>query len=294
MLIFPLPHGFIDWKAKARLSLARQVAKLALVFAALTTSEGASAHGIAGNRFFPGTLTFDDPAVADEAVVPNFSYLNHPAAGGDVTDNRINWSFTRLLTPTVGFVADTSWIHRNWGVSQRSGFDVTSVGLKWEVFRDNPHEALVSTSLTWGIGKSGAQGVDASAPNTIRPGIFLGKGFGDLPDSLSWLRPFGVTAAVVLEHPTGSVSTNLGIDTLSGQLVAMPTTNADILHWGFAVEFSTLYLTSRFNGGPAKGRTTESTRTAGRVCVRQFPWNEDDGNDEPGIVLCGGHVADSR
>jgi hypothetical protein len=114
MLIFPLPHGFIDWKAKARLSLARQVAKLALVFAALTTSEGASAHGIAGNRFFPGTLTFDDPAVADEAVVPNFSYLNHPAAGGDAEMSLTTGSIGPLpvfslppsgLSPTaVGFI----------------------------------------------------------------------------------------------------------------------------------------------------------------------------------------------
>jgi hypothetical protein len=34
-----------------------------IVFA---VSECAQAHGIAGNRFFPGTMTFDDPAVADE------------------------------------------------------------------------------------------------------------------------------------------------------------------------------------------------------------------------------------
>jgi hypothetical protein len=25
-------------------------------------------HGMAGNRYFPGTLTFDDPVVADELV----------------------------------------------------------------------------------------------------------------------------------------------------------------------------------------------------------------------------------
>jgi hypothetical protein len=31
------------------------------------------AHGIAGNRFFVGTLTFDDPSLADEAIVPHFS-----------------------------------------------------------------------------------------------------------------------------------------------------------------------------------------------------------------------------
>jgi hypothetical protein len=79
-----------------------------------------------------------------------------------------------------------------------------------------------------------------------------GKGFGDLPDGVSWLRPFGVTAALVLEHPTGSVSRNFGIDPVSFHLAPMPTTNVDILHWGFAVEFSTLYLTSRFSGGPPK------------------------------------------
>jgi hypothetical protein len=157
--------------------------------------------------------------------VPNFSHLNHPDGGGDVTDNRINWSFTRLLTPTVGVVVDNSWIARNWDVTQRAGFDVTNVGLKWELYRDNPHEALLSASLLWGIGNSGAQGVDTKAPNTIKPGLFFGKGFGDLPASLSWLRPFGVTGAVVLEHPTGSVSTNLGFDPVTGQLGPMLTRN---------------------------------------------------------------------
>jgi hypothetical protein len=41
------------------------VASATLVF--LCGVHAAHAHGIAGNRFFPGTLTFDDPAVADEA-----------------------------------------------------------------------------------------------------------------------------------------------------------------------------------------------------------------------------------
>ena len=103
-----------------------------------------------------------------------------------------------------------------------------------------------------GIGHSGAQAVNASAPDTIKPGVFFGKGFGDLPDSVSWLQPFGITGALVLEHPTGSISSNLGIDPISGQLGPMLTHNVDILHWGFAVEFSTLYLTSRFTGGPPR------------------------------------------
>jgi hypothetical protein len=225
------------------------------LIAALTApqlSRTADAHGIAGNRYFPGTLTFDDPAVADEAIVPDFSSWDHPAAGADATDNRINWSFTRLLTPTVGFVVDNSWMDRNWGVAHRAGFDVTTLGLKWEIYRNNPGEALVSAGLGWGIAHSGAQGIAANAPDMIKPGIFFGKGFGDLPDGVSWLRPFGITGAIVLDHPTGGVSTNLGIDPLTGQPGPMATNNVDILHWGFAVEFSTLYLTSRFTGGPPK------------------------------------------
>jgi len=48
--------------------------KSLFLFMALLWTESAKAHGIAGNRYFDGTMTFDDPAVADEAIVPNFSY----------------------------------------------------------------------------------------------------------------------------------------------------------------------------------------------------------------------------
>ena len=78
---------------------AKRNAVLALALFALAHS--ADAHGIAGNRFFVGTLTFDDPSVADEAIVPNFSTLNHPVDGGSAVDNRFDWSFTRLLTPVL-------------------------------------------------------------------------------------------------------------------------------------------------------------------------------------------------
>lgn len=172
----------------------------------------AHAHGIAGNRFFPGTLTFDDPAVADEAILPAFSNFKHPAEGGNVVDNRLAWSFVRLLTPTIGLGVDSGWVHRNWGATPRSGFDVTNLTVKGEVYRDNLHEALIAASLTWGIGHSGAQGVGANAADSIQPGIFFGKGFGDLPDSFSWLRPFGITGAISAQHSLGATSTNFGLD----------------------------------------------------------------------------------
>src|SRR6516225_4029504 len=174
---------------------------LIVTLALLGGVQSAQAHGIAGNRFFPGTLTFDDPAVADEAIVPNWSSSKHPDGGGNVVDSRFNWAFIRLLTPTVSFGVDSGWIHRNFGNASRSGFEVTDLAVKGLAYRNDLHEILVSAGLSWGIGHSGAQGIGANAPDLLQPGIFFGKGFGDLPDALAWLRPFAITGAVTLEHP---------------------------------------------------------------------------------------------
>jgi hypothetical protein len=215
----------------------------------LVTPYAAQAHGIVGNRVFPGTLAFEDPAVMDELVFPAVSSLKHPGEGADVTDQRFALSFSRLLTPWLSFGVETGWIHRNWGPAQRSGFDTTSLSLKGLLYKNDPHEAMLSAELAWGIRGSGAQGVGASRPDTISPGVFFGKGFGDAPEGLAWLRPFAITGAVTLEHPMSDTSTNLGIDEDTGQLAPMPTRNADTLHWGFSLQYSTFYLTSRYTPG---------------------------------------------
>ena len=48
------------------------ICKAAILLVPLVWAHGAHAHGIAGNRYFDGTLTFDDPAVADEAILPYY------------------------------------------------------------------------------------------------------------------------------------------------------------------------------------------------------------------------------
>ena len=218
-----------------------------LALAVCTTS--ARAHGIAGNRFFVGTVTFDDPAVADEAIAPAVSTLRRPVEGSDALESRINWSFVRLLTPTIAVSIDQGWIHRSFSAGALSGFDTTNIGIKGEIFRDNRHETLISAGFAWGIGQSGARSIGASGPNTLQPGLFFGKGFGDLPNSLSWLRPFAVTGAIVDELPLSSVGGTLAPDPSTGRFAAFPAIKPETLHWGFTVQYSTYYLTSRFTGG---------------------------------------------
>ncbi len=208
---------------------------------ALCLAVPAEAHGIAGNRYFPGTLTFDDPAVADEAVLPQL--------GTTSDEDRLDWSAARLLVPHLAFEAEGSVLHDRWPGARATGFDTTSIGLKGEIYRDGLHETLVSAGLLWGIGGSGSKHVGADAPDTLQPGIFFGRGFGDLPDSLAWLRPFGIAGSVSGEIPTHGSAANLDYSAETRALVATETSQVPVLHWGVALEYSTFYLTDQFKPG---------------------------------------------
>jgi hypothetical protein len=229
--------------------IAQYVVRLIMLAVTLGYAHSALATAIAGNRFFPGTITFDDPAVADEAIIPNFAIPRHAGEGENLVGNRYSWSFSCLLTNTISIGIDSGWVHRDWGAISRRGFDTTNITVKTEVYRNDLHESLLTAGLSWGIGHSGAQGIGANAPDLIVPSIFFGKGFGDLPDNLSWLRPFGITGAFTLEHPMTGAAVNFGIDEQTDQLSPMVTRKVDTLHWAFAVEFSTLYLSNRFTPG---------------------------------------------
>jgi hypothetical protein len=141
----------------------------------LTACGSAHAHGIAGNRFFVGTLTFDDPAVADEAILPNFSTLNQSVEGGRAVDDRFDWSLTRLLTPVLQMQVDSGWIHRDWSTARTSGFATTDVGIKSEIYRDNQHEMLVSAGVLWGIGHSARKPLAPTSRIRFGPAFFSAR-----------------------------------------------------------------------------------------------------------------------
>ena len=62
---------------------------------------------------------------------------------------------------------------------------------------------LAGLIVDWGRTGSTASGL-ADRFSHLTPTFYFGKGFGDLPDSVSWIRPFAVTGQVGYQIPTDS------------------------------------------------------------------------------------------
>jgi len=206
------------------------------------------AHAIAGNRFFPGTITFDDPAVADEFQVI-YDSVKTPLGNGQVTDHIGDFAFARLLTDRIAIGVESGLINRSWGSVNQTGAMGTSVNLKTNFYRDDLNETLFATSLTYSVANSGGERVGARSSSSLQPALFFGQGLGNLPESAAFLRPFGFVGAAALEIPTRGTTEVSNYDPAKSAFVPERDLTSVTLHTGFAVEYSTLYLTDRFVPG---------------------------------------------
>ena len=210
-------------------SLLQSAASLSAFAAAwLAACVPASAHGFAGNRFFPATLATDDPFVADELSLPTFQAIRQP---GDQPTKTFDLStdIALKLTPNFGVeIGDGYQFQKASGSNLRTGFDNLEVGAKYQFLVNAEHETILSLGVDAEIGGTGSHAIGADSFSTIVPGLFFGKGFGDLPDSLWILRPFALTGQIGVSFPTTS---NDGEEKVPNNL-----------EWGLALEYSLIYL----------------------------------------------------
>src|SRR4029450_8792835 len=99
------------------------------------------------------------------------------------------------------------------------------LGAKYQFFTSAEHEAILSLGAEVEIGGIGQQRVDAESFSTWTPAFFFGKGMGDLPDTLSLLRPAAVTGVVGVAIPTNASTCNT-----DGEIEQ----HANVLQYGFA------------------------------------------------------------
>jgi hypothetical protein len=177
-------------------------------------------HAVCGPRIFPATLGIDDPGVNDE-FSPTFLYLPSNSGGMQEFDGNFSWSKT--IIPNVDItVSDThTWLHPGG-----YGWEPLNTEVQWGNFCWPEHElmATVSFGVDWGNTATGAQATPLTA---YQPVIDVGKGFGDLPTSMNWLRSAAVTAELSETLPDHSFTNG--------------NPNTTNVNWGFTLQYSLPY-----------------------------------------------------
>jgi hypothetical protein len=205
-------------------------------------TQNVSAHGFAGSRFFPATLSTDDPFVNDELSMPTVSSIVTPDEGG-TRDTEIAVDIAKRITPNFGVEIGESLINlRPPGERSVTGFGNLELGAKYEFFENDEHEVILSVGAEVEVGGTGNRDVDADPFSTWAPGLFFGKGFGDLPNELSFLRPLALTGQIGVAIPTSASSRTQMVNEVTGEREIEIERHANVLEWGFAIEYSIIYL----------------------------------------------------
>ena len=248
---------------------------------AASSAPTAFAHGFAGARFFPATLVTDDPFVADELALPTIALFKD---AGDVRNTTYSMDLAKRITANFGLEFGGTYIHlRQPDGSSVDGFDNVSVGAKYQLLVDAAREAILAIGVSADIGGTGAKRIGAGSFSTIRPTFFFGKGFGDLTDQTSLLRPFAVTGSLGVGIPTEAHSPDG-----SGGFEQHPNT----LGVGLALEYSLPYLQSQVKNiglGPPFDRM---------IPLVEFSWEtpldrgggESTGTLNPGLLWAGQYI----
>ncbi len=244
--------------------------------AVLLYGSDAHAHGFAGERFFPATILTDDPFVADEMSLPTVTRAPTGADGSQEVDVEVD--IAKRILPDLGVTFADQWKYvQGKGVPAVTGFDALRTGLQYQLFVDAPHEALglVGLSATWGhTGR--VQALGSPDFTTLTPTFDFGKGFGDLPESLPYLRPVAITGNLSVDFPTKVESNG--------------SPNSNNFNYGFAFEYSLEYLQHHVKDvglGPPFDRLIPLVEVSLSTPLNRGQGGNTTGTVQPGLIWAG-------
>ena len=204
-----------------------------VVMAVVAVPTTVTAHGFEGDRFFPPTIQTDDPFATDE-FSQTFQSFNNPATDDDPKTREIdvNSEFTKEIFPKFALGITGTYInlepskHTDDGsdpLPSQDGFDNISLSAKYQLWEDAPHEWILSLGGEVDLGGTGSKSLGVESYSIYTPTLYFGKGFGDLPNELKYLKPFALTGTLGYAIPSKSADSN-------------------VLQWGLALEYSLPYL----------------------------------------------------
>lgn len=243
----------------------------------LCAASTAAAHAVVGNRFFPATITTEDPGVADELslpVVSSFRTGDDPA----VRELDVSGEWSKRLTKDLGVSFGDAWTRLKSPDSAAYGFQNLETTIKYQAFTSAEHEAILAAGVSYEWGASGAERVGAERHSTVTPVIYFGKGGGDLPEGMAWARPFALTGLVGYSFPTRAREGDARIP--------------HVLSYGVALEYSLPYLAAHVRdlGLPAfVNQLTPVVEASFERPVVHGEGARTTGTINPGVIWAGRH-----
>jgi hypothetical protein len=193
----------------------------------------AFAHCFVGPRFLPATLVTDDPCVADELSLPTVAW----SKTGDVppaTQWDISGELSKRITEDFGVSIGEDWSQiRQPGSPTLMGFGDLETTFQYQLMKDAAHETAILLGLIVDWGGTGATNAGiGTSYSLLTPTYYFGQGFGQLPDTVAWARPFAVTGQIGYQIPTTSF------------IVSQNTPVPQLLVYGASLQYSMPYLKS--------------------------------------------------
>jgi hypothetical protein len=189
-------------------------------------------HAVCGDRIFPATLAIDDPGVGDELALPTISWVPTNPYTGSSQELDATFSWTKTITPNLGLTISDGG---TWQHPGGYGWAALDTELKYKALCIPDAEFMFSVGfdISWAGTGTGTQ-AGSGALNTYSPVLNAGLGFGALPKSLNYLRPFAITAEFGTSSP--------------GQNWTNGAPNVTTFNWGFTLQYSLPYFNSNVAG----------------------------------------------
>src|SRR5579885_227767 len=178
-------------------------------------SATAHAHGVVGQR------SFIEPFITED-VNPKNEFIVARPEWDTARDGRafsLGFGLEKKLSDRFSITLDSAWLDvrpRGADEPQASGADNLGVTLKYAFFVSPAHEAIVSAAVE-SSAPTGVRAAGAEPAWSFKPFLLYGKGAGDLPEALAYLRPLAVQGdagyEIALDHNrTTALQHNVAIE----------------------------------------------------------------------------------
>ncbi|HLK11643.1 MAG TPA: hypothetical protein VKW76_09695 [Candidatus Binatia bacterium] len=157
----------------------------------------AHAHGVVGQRSFIEPFITEDVNPKNELVVARPEW----DTARDGRTFSLGYGLEKKVSDRFSITLDSAWLDvspNGAGEPHASGADDLGVTLKYAFFVSPAHEAIVSAAVE-STAPTGVRAAGAEPAWAFKPFLLYGKGAGDLPDALAYLRPLAIQGDVGYE-----------------------------------------------------------------------------------------------